>query len=204
VFDNRNFDASDGEPAAPGDRPQGAGARLPPRDHLPQTRSEVDANRIGVWGSSSSGAHVLVVGAIDRRVKRVAAQVPLSGAGSQAAGAAPRRPLRRLRQGLRHHQRRDPRLVPGAPAPAVATTSQQRQVISSEGRHDDHGRCGAAIPTSQAGPAPYPDTRASAASPEPHVNIRGLKQARAVRAGRRLQPRFDAMKERASAPVLRA
>ena len=42
-----------------------------------RTREEVDADRIGVWGSSYSGAHVLVVGAIDRRVKCVVAQVPL-------------------------------------------------------------------------------------------------------------------------------
>jgi hypothetical protein len=42
-----------------------------------QTRPEVDAERIGVWGSSYSGGHVIVVGAIDRRVKCVACQVPL-------------------------------------------------------------------------------------------------------------------------------
>ncbi|MEO1190476.1 MAG: alpha/beta hydrolase [Pseudomonadota bacterium] len=38
---------------------------------------EVDATRIGIWGSSYSGAHVLVVGAIDRRVGCVVSQVPL-------------------------------------------------------------------------------------------------------------------------------
>jgi uncharacterized protein len=37
----------------------------------------VDRARIGVWGSSYSGGHVLVVGAIDRRVKCVVSQVPL-------------------------------------------------------------------------------------------------------------------------------
>ena len=41
------------------------------------TLPEVDADRIGIWGSSYSGGHVLVVGAIDRRVKCVACQVPL-------------------------------------------------------------------------------------------------------------------------------
>ncbi len=40
------------------------------------TLPETDG-RIGVWGSSYSGGHVLVVGAIDRRVKAVVAQVPL-------------------------------------------------------------------------------------------------------------------------------
>src|SRR4029453_13210611 len=42
-----------------------------------QARSEVDADRIGVWGSSYSGGHVLVLGAIDKRIKCVACQVPL-------------------------------------------------------------------------------------------------------------------------------
>ncbi|SHK29506.1 hypothetical protein SAMN05443637_104271 [Pseudonocardia thermophila] len=40
-------------------------------------RDDVDADRIGIWGSSYSGAHVLVVAAIDRRVKCVVSQVPL-------------------------------------------------------------------------------------------------------------------------------
>jgi uncharacterized protein len=41
------------------------------------TLPETDAGRIGIWGSSYSGGHVLVVGAIDRRVGAVVAQVPL-------------------------------------------------------------------------------------------------------------------------------
>lgn len=76
VFDNRNFGASDGEPRQEIDPWQQI------RDYrdaitycagLPQ----VDKERIGVWGSSYSGAHVLVLGAIDRRIKCVASQVPL-------------------------------------------------------------------------------------------------------------------------------
>ena len=43
----------------------------------PSTLPEVDAARIGIWGSSYSGGHVLVVAAIDRRVKAVVSQVPL-------------------------------------------------------------------------------------------------------------------------------
>src|SRR4029453_4154531 len=34
-----------------------------------QTRPEVDGDRIGVWGTSYSGGHVLVLGAIDQRVR---------------------------------------------------------------------------------------------------------------------------------------
>jgi uncharacterized protein len=36
---------------------------------------EVDANRIGIWGTSYAGAHVLYVAAYDRRVKAVVSQV---------------------------------------------------------------------------------------------------------------------------------
>ena len=76
VFDNRNFGASDGEPRYEIDPVQQV------RDYrhaitYASTLDEVDPTRIGAWGSSYSGGHVLVLGAIDRRVKAVVAQVPL-------------------------------------------------------------------------------------------------------------------------------
>jgi fermentation-respiration switch protein FrsA (DUF1100 family) len=42
-----------------------------------QLEPEVDPARIGVFGSSYSGGHVICLGALDRRVKCVAGQVPL-------------------------------------------------------------------------------------------------------------------------------
>ena len=39
-------------------------------------QKEVDPQRIGIWGSSLSGGHVLHLAAFDRRVKAVVAQVP--------------------------------------------------------------------------------------------------------------------------------
>jgi dienelactone hydrolase len=42
-----------------------------------QTRPEVDASRIGVWGSSYGGANAYTVASIDRRVTCVVGQVPL-------------------------------------------------------------------------------------------------------------------------------
>jgi len=76
VFDNRNFGASDGEARQHIDPWQQVGDY---RDAMTfaETLPEVDRTRIGVWGSSYSGGHVLVVGAIDRRVKCVVSQVPL-------------------------------------------------------------------------------------------------------------------------------
>jgi uncharacterized protein len=76
VFDNRNFGASDGEPRQEINPWQQVDDY---RDAISfaQTLPETDEERIGVWGSSYSGAHVIVLGAIDRRIKCVASQVPL-------------------------------------------------------------------------------------------------------------------------------
>ena len=75
VYDNRNFGASDGQPR------QEIDPWLQVRDYsdaitFAQTLEQTDLSRIGIWGSSYSGAHVLVVAAIDRRVKCVVSQVP--------------------------------------------------------------------------------------------------------------------------------
>jgi fermentation-respiration switch protein FrsA (DUF1100 family) len=75
VCDNRNFGASDGEPR------QEIDPWLQVRDYsdaitCAQRQGETDPERIGVWGSSYSGGHVLAVAAIDRRVKCVVSQVP--------------------------------------------------------------------------------------------------------------------------------
>ncbi len=42
-------------------------------------RPDIEAARIGIWGSSFSGGEVLVVGAVDPRVKVVIANVPFAG-----------------------------------------------------------------------------------------------------------------------------
>lgn len=76
VFDNRNFGASDGEPRQEIDPV----AQVRDYRHAITYASglpEVDRTRVGVWGSSYSGGHVLVVAAIDRRVKAAVSQVPL-------------------------------------------------------------------------------------------------------------------------------
>ena len=76
VYDNRNLGASDGLPRQEVDPLQQI------RDYrdaitYAETLPQTDAERIGVFGSSYSGGHVLVVAALDRRVKCVASQVPL-------------------------------------------------------------------------------------------------------------------------------
>lgn len=41
-----------------------------------RSRPDVDRQRIGIWGTSYAGGHVLVVAALDKRVKCVVSQVP--------------------------------------------------------------------------------------------------------------------------------
>lgn len=77
VFDNRNFGASDG------DLRQDIDPWVQVSDYrdaitFAETLPETDASQIGIWGSSYSGGHVLVVAALDRRVKAVVSQVPLA------------------------------------------------------------------------------------------------------------------------------
>ncbi len=75
AYDNRNFGDSDGEVRQEIDPWQQV------RDYrhaitFMQTQPFIDSNKIGIWGTSYSGGHVLVVAAIDRRVKCVVSQVP--------------------------------------------------------------------------------------------------------------------------------
>jgi fermentation-respiration switch protein FrsA (DUF1100 family) len=76
VFDYRGLGASDGEPR------QDLDPHAQLRDYrnaisFARRRPEIDPERIGVWGSSYSGGHALMLGALDRRVRAVVAQVPL-------------------------------------------------------------------------------------------------------------------------------
>jgi uncharacterized protein len=76
VFDYRRLGASDGQP----------------RQHIIawdqiedyrnaitylESRDDIDSDRIGAWGISYSGGHVLILGAIDPRVKVVVSNVPV-------------------------------------------------------------------------------------------------------------------------------
>jgi fermentation-respiration switch protein FrsA (DUF1100 family) len=76
VFDYRGFGASDGTPRQDIDP---AAQVTDYRNAISFARQlpEVDGIRIGIWGSSYSGAHVLTVAALDKRVKAAVAQVPM-------------------------------------------------------------------------------------------------------------------------------
>ncbi len=75
VYDHANFGASDGWPRQEADPVL---QRRGYRDAISfaQTVPWVDPARIGLWGTSYSGGHVLEVAAVDRRVSCVVSQVP--------------------------------------------------------------------------------------------------------------------------------
>jgi fermentation-respiration switch protein FrsA (DUF1100 family) len=76
LFDYRNLGSSDGA------RRQHLDPNMQIEDYrnaisFAETLDEVDAARIGAWGLSYSGGHVLIVGATDPRVKCVSSQIPV-------------------------------------------------------------------------------------------------------------------------------
>jgi fermentation-respiration switch protein FrsA (DUF1100 family) len=75
VHDHRNFGTSGGEPRHDVE-PWTQIADWRRAISYLESRPEVDSDRIGLWGTSYAGGHALVLGATDRRVRCVVAQVP--------------------------------------------------------------------------------------------------------------------------------
>ena len=76
VFDYRNLGVSDGEPR------QHLDPWMQIRDYqnaisFLDTRDEIDSERLGAWGISYSGGHVIVLAATDPRVKVIVSQIPV-------------------------------------------------------------------------------------------------------------------------------
>jgi fermentation-respiration switch protein FrsA (DUF1100 family) len=119
VYDNRGFGASDGEPR------QEIDPWLQIRDYsdaitFALSLEHTDRERIGIWGSSYSGGHVLVVAAIDRRVRCVVSQAPVISGWQNFRRLVRADFLAPLRAGL--HADRDLRAAGGSPGmlPVVA------------------------------------------------------------------------------------
>lgn len=80
IFDYRHLGASDGEPRQhldPWKQIADYRSAVDAVTYLDEFKSDLDPERIGIWGISYSGGHVLVVGALDPRVKCVVSQIPV-------------------------------------------------------------------------------------------------------------------------------
>ncbi|MEV4431019.1 alpha/beta hydrolase [Streptomyces sp. R-07] len=83
IHDHRGFGSSDGTPRHDIDPWQQIEDWRRAVTFL-RSRPEIDADRIGLWGTSYAGGHALVLGATDRRLKAVVAQVPIVSGPEQA------------------------------------------------------------------------------------------------------------------------
>ena len=131
VHDHRNFGTSGGDLRGDIDPWRQIADRRRALSYL-EARSEVDPARIGLWGTSNAGGHALVLGATDRRLRCVVAQVPTMSGHEQG--------LRRVspdatpalehafdedeRAVLRGEQPRRQAVVSGDPSVAAAYRSQ--------------------------------------------------------------------------------
>lgn len=77
AYDHRNWGRSAGWPRGETD-PWRQVADLREAVSFARTLPGIDHDRIGLWGTSYAGGHVLTVAALDRRVRCVVSQVPLT------------------------------------------------------------------------------------------------------------------------------
>lgn len=78
LYDHRTFGMSGGEPRYQINRWLQARGYRDAIDFV-TTLPEIDPERIAIWGDSMSGGQVIILGAVDERVKAVVAQVPACG-----------------------------------------------------------------------------------------------------------------------------
>ena len=126
TYDHRNLGASDGTPRQEVDPwVQLADAR----DVITHARSlpGVDPERLGLWGTSYSGGHVLVLAATDRRVRAVVSQVPTVSGSTNASRRATADALDALR--VRFDIDRAARLAGAEPAVLPLAPGDRTSVV---------------------------------------------------------------------------
>lgn len=123
AFDYRFLGASDGEPRG----------RIVPQEQHDDLRSAldwisaqpiVDANRIGMWGSSYSGGHSLFMGAMDPRVKVIVAQVPAICTAHSLISLAGREGFTGILSMVADDHARRNKGEPSTPVPVVASEGE--------------------------------------------------------------------------------
>ncbi|MDQ7809018.1 alpha/beta fold hydrolase [Amycolatopsis sp. A133] len=104
LHDHRGFGASDGQPRQDVDPWQQIADWRRAVSYL-EDRLEVDAARIGLWGTSYAGGHALVLGATDRRLRCVVAQVPTISGYEQGLRRVPPDALAALEEAFAEDER---------------------------------------------------------------------------------------------------
>lgn len=151
VYDHFGFGASDGEPRQD---PAAGIQRDGYRDAVAWLARQpgIDASRLGIWGTSYSGGHVIVLAASDLPIRCAVAQVPGLGFGGPGVSAA-------TRAAIAAAARSDP---PGA-VPAVSATREGAGIMFEDDAHGWFTRAAARAPTasSRSITSPAPACRCS-------------------------------------------
>lgn len=136
AYDHRNWGRSAGWPRGESD-PWRQVADLREAISFARTLPEIDPERIGLWGTSYAGGHVLTTAALDSRVRCAVSQVPLvSGARTFDAWVpADKRDKFRARLDADRDARRSGK--PPATIPAALPDSETEEWIK---RNDVNGR----------------------------------------------------------------
>lgn len=115
VFDYRNFGGSDGQPRNLVDPKRHNEDWLNALAHV-RWLPQVDPRRIGLWGTSFSGGHVIVTAARDQNVRAIVSQVPFVDGLAALSGNKPGFVIKALWAGFRDLARsmssRPPYMVP--------------------------------------------------------------------------------------------
>lgn len=127
LHDHRGFGASDGEPRHDVDPWRQIADWRRAISYL-EAHPEVDRNRIGLWGTSYAGGHAIVLGATDRRLRAVVAQVPTISGYEQGLRRVPPHQLALLEESLDEDERQAFR---GQPLARQAIVSEEPTVAAS-------------------------------------------------------------------------
>jgi fermentation-respiration switch protein FrsA (DUF1100 family) len=127
LHDHRNFGASDGVVRQDVDPWRQIADWRRAISYL-EERPEVDASRIGVWGTSYAGGHVIVLGATDRRIRAVVSQVPTISGYEQGLRRIPPEGIPALENALSEDERAQAR---GEPPRRQAVVSADPTVPAS-------------------------------------------------------------------------
>lgn len=134
VFDYRHFGDSEGEPRELIDIKR-QHADYQAAIAFARGLEGIDADRIGLWGSSFSGGHVVWVAARDPRIKAVVAQIPHSSGPAGVLATGPRRiayfAYAAIRDQLGSFLGREPFYLPvvGAPGEMAALTTDDADYL---------------------------------------------------------------------------
>jgi dienelactone hydrolase len=127
LHDHRGFGVSDGEPRRDVDPWRQIADWRRAISYL-EKRPEVDPKRIGLWGTSYAGGHALVLGATDRRLSAVVAQVPTTSGYEQGLRRIPPDQVAALEASFDEDERRQ---LQGEPPARQAVVSADPSVPAS-------------------------------------------------------------------------